>query len=263
MGVVLHVAPHPDDELVGAPAALMALRDLGMRVVNLAVGLGRPAQHERRAAELREACARAAFELLRCDPPLAICADDDLRAAEERLVGELSRLLDALDVALVVGPHPHDGHHAHELVGRAIRRALEGAGDAPPWWAWSVWADLALPTLVVAFGETRLQEILTALRAHAGELERNDYARLVAGRGAANAVLGAERAFGFGAPGLREPYAELLCELILDDGRWHAAHPRILRGDPLAGRAAGGELGWWLGEATMTTRLKSERLLEP
>jgi LmbE family N-acetylglucosaminyl deacetylase len=27
--LVLHLAPHPDDELIGAPATLMALRDAG------------------------------------------------------------------------------------------------------------------------------------------------------------------------------------------------------------------------------------------
>ena len=52
------------------PATLMALRDAGWRVVNLACGLGRPAQHQRRRAEVEEACRRAGFELLPCEPPL-------------------------------------------------------------------------------------------------------------------------------------------------------------------------------------------------
>ena len=50
--IALHVATHPDDGLIGAPAALFALRDAGFRVVNLACGLGRSEQHARRAAEL-------------------------------------------------------------------------------------------------------------------------------------------------------------------------------------------------------------------
>lgn len=254
-GVVLHVAPHPDDELVGAGATLMALRDLGLRVVNLAVGLGRPEQHERRGRELREACSRARFEMRVCDPPLAISSGDDLAAAEGRLVVELARLLGELHVALVVGPHPHDGHHAHELVGRAIRRALEAADKgAPPWWAWSLWADLPFPTLIVPFGEDRLQEVLGALRAHAGEMARNDYERLVAARTGANAILGAERVFGFGSPGLREPYAELLCELVRDAGRWHAAAPRVFGDNPFAGEPDGPAIGWWLKEPSPRVR---------
>jgi len=31
---VLHLAPHPDDEALGAPATLLALRDAGHRVIN-------------------------------------------------------------------------------------------------------------------------------------------------------------------------------------------------------------------------------------
>ena len=68
------------------PATLMALRDAGWRIVNLACGLGRPAQHQRRRAEVEEACRRAGFELLPSDPPLALSADDDLTASEVALV---------------------------------------------------------------------------------------------------------------------------------------------------------------------------------
>ena len=87
---LLQLSPHPDDELAGMPATLMALRDAGWRIVNLACGLGRPEQHERRLAELEEACRRAGFELRLCDPPLALSADDDLRAAEVTLVDRLA-----------------------------------------------------------------------------------------------------------------------------------------------------------------------------
>ena len=121
----LHLSPHPDDEVVGMPATLMALRDAGWRIVNLACGLGRPAQHQRRRAEVEEACRRAGFELLPCEPPLALSAGDDLAAAEETLVTLLGAVLPALDPAILCSPSPHDGHHAHELVGRAARRALE------------------------------------------------------------------------------------------------------------------------------------------
>ena len=49
---VLHISPHPDDELVGAPATLMALRDAGHEVTNLALSLGRPEDHDRRRAAI-------------------------------------------------------------------------------------------------------------------------------------------------------------------------------------------------------------------
>ena len=128
------------------PATLMALRDAGWRIVNLACGLGRPEQHEVRRGELEEACRRAGFDLLPCDPPLALSADDDLIASEVALVDLLARLLPELSPSLVCAPSPHDGHHAHELVGRAARRALEAySGPVPHLWLWGVWADLPFP----------------------------------------------------------------------------------------------------------------------
>jgi len=37
---VLHVAPHPDDEALGAPCTLLRLKDAGARVVVVACGRG-------------------------------------------------------------------------------------------------------------------------------------------------------------------------------------------------------------------------------
>ena len=86
MLTVLHLSPHPDDEVLGAGATLLGLREAGHRVINLACSLGRPEQQERRRAEVTEACRRAGFELIVHDPPLALLgvqlsdAADQLRA---------------------------------------------------------------------------------------------------------------------------------------------------------------------------------------
>lgn len=105
--IVLHLAPHPDDELIGAPATLMALRDAGWRVVNQACGLGSdPSRRAARAEELREACRRAGFELrLPEDPTGTLVAD----------------ALEELRPAVVVSPDPGDRHPAHEQVATATR----------------------------------------------------------------------------------------------------------------------------------------------
>ena len=61
--------------------------------------------------------------------------------------------------------------------------------------------------------------MLHILEAYEGELERNDYRRLLAGRATTNAVLGSERVFGFGSPAASPlPYAEVLTE-VRSDGR--------------------------------------------
>jgi LmbE family N-acetylglucosaminyl deacetylase len=257
---LLHLSPHPDDEVAGAAATLMALRDAGWRIVNLACGLGRPEQHERRRAEVEEACRRARFELLPNEPPLAMSAGDDLAAAEDALVELLGVALAEIEPALVCGPSPHDGHHAHELVGRAARRALEAhGGHAPPLWLWGVWADLPFPTLILPFDRARLDEIRHALAAHASELARLPLTRLLEARAVVNAGVGEERVRGWGAtsdPAVE--FADLLCEVVLTPAGWQLGAPRRLdAAAPLAAPSAR-PIGWWLRAESVHGRLRRE-----
>ena len=81
----------------------------------------------------------------------------------------------------------------------------------------------------MGFDAARLAEIQCALSAHQGELERNDYRRLLAARAQMNAVLGPERVFGFGSAGMSHDYAELLRAYEwTDSGRLVASAPAEL-----------------------------------
>lgn len=215
-GTVLHLSPHPDDETIGAPATLMALRDEGWRVVNLACGLGAPEQRQRREAELREACRRAGFELLLPEPLPRIDQAADRVDARAGLAAAIGAALGEVRPRVVVAPSPHDVHPTHELVGEVAAEALAAIGAAAPrLWLWSLWGPPPRPTFATEFGEERLEEVLHALAAHRGELERNDYARLVRARAEAAACLVPELLNGFGtaASAERPPYAELLAEV--------------------------------------------------
>jgi LmbE family N-acetylglucosaminyl deacetylase len=194
----MHVAPHPDDELLGAPATLMMLRDEGWAVLNVACGLGRPADAERRKAELIEGCSRAGFdlEILEGAPPIG--GDDDLARAERELTGLLAGRMAEHLPDWILGPSIADGHHGHEVVARATRNAIVEVGRPARWAMWGLWGDLPLPNLLVPFGDDRLAEISGALEAHAGELARNDYLGLMEARARTNAILGVERVRGFG-----------------------------------------------------------------
>ncbi len=243
------MSPHPDDELLGAPATLMALRDAGWRVINLACSLGRPDDNHRRRAELTKACERAGFELVIPDglPPIGM--RDNLARAQAALTPVIIDALDESGAELIVGPSPHDAHHGHEVVGRAIRDAVEKRRGPMHVMFWGLWSDLPIPNLLVPFDAARLAEIQRALRAHAGELARNRFDRLLEGRAAANAVLGSERVFGFGAAATAYVYTELLT-----DARWSVAEGWRLTAAreldasrPAAGAApAGADIGFWL-----------------
>jgi LmbE family N-acetylglucosaminyl deacetylase len=216
---VLHLGPHPDDEAIGAPATLMALRDAGWRVVNLAGGLGSdPAVRERRRGEVEEACRRARFALR-----LAAGADPE---------AEIAAALAAERPTVVVSPDPTDPHPAHRALAVAAARALSGEGHAAAvdaWWTWSVWGELPAPSLLVPFGEERMREVLHVLDAHRSQIERNDYPTLVRARAEVSRVRGPELLHGFGAAAVPEPYAELLAERRRGPDGWRVEPPRTLR----------------------------------
>ena len=226
---VLHFAPHPDDELLGAPATLMALRDAGWRVVNVAVSLGRPADHQRRRSEVEEASRRAGFELIVPPRPARISSEDDRAQARAKVREIADRALAEVRPDVVVSPSPQDRHPGHEVVARAVGDVLRTDGDGPRrWWLSGWWASLPLPTIGTVFDEPRLGEIVRALEAHAGELDRTDYRRALAGRGAMYAALGPELLFGFGAKADPAEYLELLTEVVVADGRCRLGRARWL-----------------------------------
>ncbi len=226
---VLHFAPHPDDELLGAPATLMALRDAGSHIVNVACSLGRPAERDVRERELEHACRLAGFELVVPQPPVSISSTE----ADPHAARELARLVRAQiedrEPQLVISPSPDDRHPGHELVGVAVREVLSTETAVARWWTWSIWTSLPQPTLATSFDRDRLGEILRALSAHESQLDRNDYRRLLCGRAKMNAALAPELLFGFGSDARPQvEYAELLTELSPAGGEWQLAEPRWL-----------------------------------
>ena len=230
---VVHVAPHPDDEAVGCPGALLHLLDRGWTVVSVVASLGFTAQRDRRRAEAEEAARRAGFVPVFVDPPLNLDLDADLALATRRIATELPAIVREHEASIVASPSPHDVHHGHETVGRGVQRAMAVLPPTVRWWLWGVWGDLPAPNVFYGFDQKTLERALHILEAYAGELERNDYRSFLRGRASANAVLGSERVFGFGSPAACTlPYAEVLTEVRLMDGRFMASEPHFLDQGP-------------------------------
>ena len=230
---ILHVAPHPDDEAVGCPGALLHLRDRGWTVVSLVASLGFSGQWDRRRAEAVDAAERAGFVAVFLDPPLNLDLDGDLDLATRRVAAELPGIVESHGASIVVSPSPHDVHHGHEAVGRGVQRAVAALPPTLRWWMWGVWGDLPAPNLYYGYDAGVLDRALHILDAYGGELERNDYRAFLSGRAAANAVMGSERVFGFGSPAASaHPYADLVTEVRLVDGRFMASEPHHLDQGP-------------------------------
>jgi LmbE family N-acetylglucosaminyl deacetylase len=249
---VVHVAPHPDDEAVGCPASLLHLHDRGWTVISVIASLGFEDQQARRRAEAEEASARAGFVPVFLDPPLTLDLDADLAHATHRIATELPAIVEEHKASIVVSPSPHDVHHGHETVGRGVQRAMAALPTSIRWWMWGVWGDLPAPNVFYAFDEGALTRAARILDAYTGELERNDYQRFLAGRAAANAVMGSERVFGFGsASATTLPYAELLTEVCLVDGRFVASQPHALDEGREPGATSSVDLTAWLDSPTV------------
>ncbi len=228
--VAVHVAPHPDDEILGAGATLVMLRQQGWRIVALTCTLGRLGDHDRRRAELLDATGRVGFEPRVMDPLAGLSSSDDLSAGQEYVAESVASVISETGAALVVSPHPKDGHHSHEAVGRAVADALLAlSSTAPRWWQWGLWADLPRPTLYAPFTDRTLETVSHSVAAYEGENARNGFDMLYPARATAAKVLGSERVFGFGAPSASSlPYADLLAEFQVVDSRLVPCAPRIL-----------------------------------
>ena len=227
---LLAVAPHPDDEILGAGAVHIALARAGHDVRVYPVTFGRHPDQHRRHDELVRCCRRAGLTLVDVEPlDMSAGEHDDLRAAADRLAAALPEQLEGVDV--VSGPSPRDVHPAHEAIARAITRAIEAAGDRRRQWLWSIWGALPRPTLWYPFADELLDHQLAALAEHRSQVTRNDFPRLVRGRAEAASVLGPELLFGFGIDSTTEPYAELLCEVAYEHGVWYAGRERRLEPD--------------------------------
>lgn len=236
MTTFLSVAPHPDDEVLGAGPLSLALLDAGHDVHVLCASLGRPGQEARRRAEVEAAAAVGGWTLHLPPRPLRLGRGPGLAAAEAAVGEVVADLVGALDADVVIGPGPHDAHHAHEAMARAIRDTC-AVQSGLRWWAWQVWGHLPVVDLVLPFGDDVLARARAALACHEGEVGRNDYVDLLEGAARAAGALGAERLLGFGsARPWQESNAVLLCESVATTDGWAHTEPRILDvGAPLAG----------------------------
>ena len=165
----------------------------------------------------RAASVRAGFVPVFLDPPLDISINDDLRAGHPARGGRTALHRDR--VRRLAGedcqPSPHDVHHGHETVGRGEQRAMATLPESVRWWMCGVWGDLPVSaTSSTPSISGRSTAPCTSSEAYAGELDRNDYRRLLTGRAMANRVLGSEAGLRLrrGAATWTLPYAEVLTE---------------------------------------------------
>jgi LmbE family N-acetylglucosaminyl deacetylase len=180
-GRVVVVAPHPDDEILGAGGTTAKLAAAGAEIVAVAVTDGE-GSHLGRSAELRRlrplesAAAAAVLGAVPGTVHRLALHDGEVDAAD--VAGALVPLLDPDD--LVLGPWLLDGHPDHEAVGRGCAIAAQELGTGVlsylVWaWHWAWPADLPWTDAVrVDLGPELARRKQLAVRCFASQLDGPD-----------------------------------------------------------------------------------------
>ncbi len=137
------VAPHPDDEVLGAGATMFDLCRAGWDVTVVVVSDGDQSHPgaEGLGGKRRVESNQAAAWLGAKKPPQFLGFPDGNLAEHGGAISE--QLLDILDgSALIIGPWRHDGHPDHAATAEAVEHACASAFLAPEvrMWQYAIWA---------------------------------------------------------------------------------------------------------------------------
>ncbi len=175
-------SPHPDDECIIGGLPLRLLRELRMRVINVAVTQGRhPDRQAARLAELEGACAHIGFGLIRTVANGLAGVDlvtrkqqPDTWAASVAVIAEI---LEAQSPDVIFIPHDADWHPAHIGTHYLV---LDALAALPADFSCHVienefWGAMATPNLMVESSPDDVADLIAALTFHVGEVTRNPY----------------------------------------------------------------------------------------
>lgn len=146
---ILVVAPHPDDETLGAGGLIAACRSRGIAVTVVVVTDGAAAQSTSTPIELarrRAVEVTASVRALNPDAQLTLLGYRDGATSESRdaIRADLAVLADGID--LVVGPWRGDGHRDHRVVGEICASLEARLIEYPIWmWHWATPDDPRIP----------------------------------------------------------------------------------------------------------------------
>lgn len=165
---VLVIAPHPDDETIGAGGTMRLLADAGTRVDVVCVTdgeatIGAPLPPDEVARRRRDEVAAACRLLGAHAPTFLHLPDGGVAGRAEELVALLQQEVDRLSPDLVMAPWPLDRHPDHLAVADAMLD-VHADDDVE---LWSYEAHLPLPPTRVVHTQDVLATKMAALDAHA------------------------------------------------------------------------------------------------
>jgi len=139
--VTVVVAPHPDDEVLGASAVLLGREAIVVHVTDGVPPWTDTAARAATAATRRAECRRA-WAALACTAELAPLGFGDLTAwrSVEEIAAALCAVVGPLGPAEVYVPAYQRGHPDHDATSLAASLARDHlGGDATTWWAYALY----------------------------------------------------------------------------------------------------------------------------
>ena len=141
-GRVAVVAPHPDDETLGAGATTADLVTRGFDVEIIIVSDGAASHAHADLSAIRMIEASRAADALGVERPVRFLGlpDGDLVGCEGRLMRSLTSCL--AGASLVIAPRIGDGHPDHEATAVAVTLAIDAlpVDSRPVVWRYAIWA---------------------------------------------------------------------------------------------------------------------------
>jgi LmbE family N-acetylglucosaminyl deacetylase len=148
-GDLLVIAPHPDDEVLGAGGLIRAWSSRGAKVSVLSVSDGEAADpHWRALGSVRREELAAALRRL-CSTHVSVTR---LGLPDGKITQHLNRLRNAMlslasRTVTLIGPYEHDGHPDHEAVGNLCVEFARSQQIPLARYAIRAWQRAAPPTL--------------------------------------------------------------------------------------------------------------------
>jgi LmbE family N-acetylglucosaminyl deacetylase len=179
---VLIFSPHPDDEVIIGGLPLRLARELGWKVINVAVTQGsNPKRQPERWKELRACCDYIGFGLLATganglegiNPESRRSRPEDWRRSVDLIAGILSEQ----KPRAIFFPHDDDWNITHIGTHHLVVDALNQLGTEFSCAAVETefWGAMDTPNLLVESSEPDVVDLITALSFHVGEVKRNPY----------------------------------------------------------------------------------------
>ncbi len=181
-GKVLIFAPHPDDECIIGLLPLRLMKEVKMRITDIAVTLG--SNKERRKGRLREL--RAACNFLGWN--LEVCGEDGFGGLRKsmaktdparwaEMAGQIADKIISHKPEIIFAPNPDDANATHQGVSALVIDALK---KLPKDFELIVvftefWGENKKPNILVESSREDLADLIKALTYHTKEVERNPY----------------------------------------------------------------------------------------